>query len=207
MNILRLIHPFIPFASESIWQSLMPDYLMIEKYPNQAERELLKGLLNDYKKGNKMADFSLVQKIIVAIRDLRSSQKILAGQEIKAYIYSQKNQELLIDNTDLIKGLKTNLSELIILNKSEKIDKTIFINVEDCEIQLSINIDRAQELDRLKKEKENFETIIKNLEKKLTQEGFFEKAPPAIVMREKEKLREWQLELSKINDKIKEYDS
>ena len=55
--------------------------------------------------------------------------------------------------------------------------------------------------------KENFSKIITKLEKKLAQSSFIEKAPTNIVSQEKEKLATWQLELSKINVKIKEYDS
>ncbi len=207
LNILRLIHPFIPFASESIWQSLMPDYLIVEKYPDKIERQVLKDLLDDYKKNNRVSDFSLVQKIVVAIRDARSVHKLSPAQKIKAFIYSPKNKEFLEDNLALIKGLKTNLSDLELLDNKKDIKEAIFISVLDCEIYILIDIDKSQELIRLKKEKEKFIKIIDSLSSKLAQKSFIEKAPVKIVNREKEKLANWQLELSKINDKIKEYDS
>jgi valyl-tRNA synthetase len=208
VNVLRLIHPFIPFASESIWQSLMPGHLIVEKYPDKIERDLLQDLLNKYSANNQVENFSLIQKIVVGIREARSSHRIAPSEKIKASIYSPSYENFLKNNLDLIKGLKTNLSEIEILNSPvTKIEGKIFINILECEIYLSVNIDKDRELKRLRKEKENFEKIINNLQKKLALPSFIEKAPIELVKQEKEKLTKWQLELAKINDKIKEYDS
>lgn len=206
-NILRSIHPFAPFVSEKIWQSFISSTLMIEKYPDKIEQKSLLEKSKDYRKNNQIENFSLIQKIVVAIRDARSAHKILPSQKIEAFIFSPDKHKMIEQNVDLIVGLKTGIFKLNLLKEKKAIDKAIFVAIEDCEIYLLASVDKDKELDRLNKEKKNFEKIIFNLEKQLSNENFLSKAPKELISKEKEKLTKWQLELSKINDKIKEYDS
>ncbi|MFH1838361.1 MAG: class I tRNA ligase family protein [Candidatus Kuenenbacteria bacterium] len=194
-NLLKLWHPFIPFVTEVIWQELnlsadKQKFLMIEKWPTyQIDKAI-------YSNAN---DFEVIKNIIIAIRNARSENKIEPSKKIKAIIYAGKNINLVEKNKELIKNLKTNINELEIKKscdfKKTQDDKTIRIIVDDIEIYLIGAIDKEKEQKRINKKTLELEKLILNLEKKLSNKEFINKAPKQIVEKEKEKLKLFQTEL------------
>lgn len=194
-TLLRLIHPFAPFVSEAIWQSWQETVLMTEKYPSHDE----------FKVVNKddLDDFKLIQEIVVAIRDARSAYKIEPAKKIEAFIVAGRKTSIIKTQESLIKNLKTNIKELKVINKNEAPKEAIFKVVSGIEIYLSQEINKEEELKRLKKEKEDIEKYLKSLKKKLDNSDFIKKAPEKVVNIEKEKYSGFSDKLKKIKDKIK----
>lgn len=192
-TILKLWHPFIPFISEVIWQQLDSNkLLMVEKWPRSQN-------LNFAQEEN---NFTIIQEIIIAIRNARSDNKIEPSQKIKAVIISPDQQKIIAEQKHLISGLKTGIEEIIFFdNKKELLEKynqTILITIDNTEIHLIGAIDEEKELARRQKEIANLEKMITLIENKLANKEFIEKAPAHLVNNEKEKLNNYKIELEKL---------
>ncbi len=140
----------------------------------------------------------LIQDIIVAIRNARSENKIEPAKKLDAVIYAHKFVDLIKDQKELIKNLKTGLSSLEVKESGELLDKAIMIPVGEIEVYLLGAIDEAKEKERLIKERNNLEKLISLQEQKLNNPEFVSRAPEKIVSAEKEKLTNYKQELTKI---------
>jgi valyl-tRNA synthetase len=199
-NILKLWHPFMPFVTEAIWQQMgHKNLLMVEKWPVNTSPQP-----SPYK-GEGVGDFELVKDIIIAIRNVRSQNKIEPAKKIKAVIYAGKNKELIESQAPLIKSLRTGISELEIKTKGEKIPQAIYAAVGKIEIYLVGAVDSEKEKARLEKEIGNLEKIIKAAAGKLSNKEFTSQAPANIVAKEKEKLEGWQAELKKLRKQLESF--
>jgi len=190
-NLLILWHPFIPYVTETIWQSFNADLLMVASWPKTS------GLKNNSN------DFNILKDIVTAIRNARSINKIEPGQKLKAVIYGHNSLDLLLSQKENIKNLKTGLAEIELVEKGEKIDKAIIVVVSEIEIYLIGEIDEVKERERLEKETTNLEKLINLQEQKLQNQEFVGRAPKQIVSAEKEKLANYRTELLKIKDSLK----
>ena len=185
-NLLKLWHPFIPFVTEKIWEELDSDkLLMIEKWPEP------------FCKNYDLNNFNLIKNIIISIRNIRAENKVAPNRKIKAILFA-KNNKYLIDNKELIKRMKTGISNLEIKEKKENIQDAIKTVVGDVEIYLLEVIDKEKEKENIKKKIINLEKIIANIEKKLSNKQFIEQAPEKIVSQEKDKLILRKKELKKL---------
>jgi len=191
---LKLWHPFIPFVTETIWKEMgNKNLLLAEKYPRL---DNYKEIFENFNKFPYLMEVKTIQKIIVDIRNARSE-----NVKIKAVIYTkiEKYKKLIEDNKNLIKNLKTGISELEIEIKGEKINDAISVVVGDIDIYLIGAIDKEKEKLRIKKEKDNLEKMIKIAEKKLANKEFVKKAPKNIVDLEKKRIEERKRELKNLN--------
>ena len=187
-SLLVLWHPFIPYVTEEIWSQFNDDLLMIKQWPKSFGENDLEAL----------AQQKIVQEIIIAIRNARSENKVEPAKKIEAQIISSEYSDLLNSQQEVIKSLKTGLSGLSILTSGVKPEKAIAITVGKMEIYLLGAIDEEKEKIRLAKEKENLIKMIDLLSGRLENKEFTEKAPAALVNKEKERLATMRLELEKI---------
>ena len=193
-NLLKLWHPFMPFVTEVLWQEMgHKKLLIIEKWP-------LKSPLPPFVKGG-YSDFEVVKEIITAIRNARSENKVEPARKVKAVIYAGKNKKLIEAQAQLIKNLRTGLSELEVSADGEKLTNAIYAAVGEIEIYLIGAVDSEKEKVRLKKEVANLEKIIKVTKNRLNNKEFMAKAPEAVVKKEKGKLKGWQAELKKLKSR------
>ncbi len=190
-NILIMWHPFIPYVTETIWAQLEDGLLLVKQWPKDeafvSDVEAVSGISN-------------LQEIIISIRNARQENKIEPGRKIKALIYTKES--FITDSIEIIKGLKTGISDLEVKESGEKPTGSIAIATAYSDIYLLDAVDSEKEKIRLTKEKENLEKLITNLKNKLSNEEFVARAPENIVKAEKEKLESYLLELDKINKLI-----
>ncbi|MDA3802839.1 MAG: valine--tRNA ligase [Patescibacteria group bacterium] len=196
-NILILWHPFIPFVTEKIWESFNDSVLMVEKWPQIDEKI-------EIDKKNIKEDFNLIIDIVVAIRNLRTKNKIEPNLKIDAVIIARDKKKILEESKDLITNLKTNLKSLKIEEDVKLPENSVVDVVSGVELCLIFEVDSKKEVERLKKEVERLEKLIKVQKGKLDNKNFVEKAPEKIVNIEKEKLDNYLVELDKINKNLKE---
>jgi len=195
-DLLKLWHPFIPFVTEAIWSECAKSMLMAEKWP------LAKNYALEINKHNS-SDFEIIKKIIFSIRNARAENKIEPAKKIKAVIYAKNQAEFIESQEVLIKSLRTGIDNLEIKNGGEKIDKAIFIAVNDIEIYLLNAVDEAKEKIRLEKEIANLEKYIAGLESKLSNADFVAKAPSVVVTKQRKDLAEAQTKLAEIQKHLK----
>lgn len=193
-NLLKLWHPFIPFATEKIWSEIgKKELLMIAEWPKS---DSIPALENGEKK------FEPVKEIIMAVRNARSENKIEPSRKIKAVIYAGDLKNIVESHKHLIKNLRTGISDLEISENGEKLPDAIYTAAcGRIEIYLIGAVDGAKEKIRLEKEAANLEKIIKAVENKLANKEFVDKAPSEIVKKEMEKLENWRAELKNFRGK------
>jgi len=210
---LRLLHPFTPFVTEEIWGHLhsalresplkdickdWPDALIVAKWPEPREPEGWEE--------SKIADFQLVQEIVRAIRNLRNEKNVSPSKRIAATIVSN-------DKTDLLKGQSATIAILAGLDQSQitnlkslkqkpKDSAALVVGSVEVYIPLAGMVDLASEKARLEKELKEAESHIQRLENLLGGD-FANKAPAALVQKERDKLNVYKDTAEKIKAQLK----
>ena len=195
-NTLKLLHPFMPFITEEIWQALPHDgeSIMIAKYPEYDSALSFE---------KEEADFERVMEAIRTIRNARAEKNIPPSK--KAAVYVETPYEEIFMNAAPFFVRLASTSELIV-GKDFDLGNTMQL-VTDCArifIPMGDLIDTEKELERLNKEKAACEKDIQFLNGKLSNEKFVSKAPEAVVAQEKEKLEKANERLVKILQSIQD---
>ncbi|MGM0421404.1 MAG: valine--tRNA ligase [Bacillota bacterium] len=199
-QILKLLHPIMPFITEEIWHKLpgTEGSIMTQVWPVVEEK---------YQNKAKQEQMSIIQDIIREIRNIRNEFKVNPGKKITAiFDTGDQNNYLTDEAVGYIIDL-AGLEQLSIESSFEaKPAKAASAVVEDIDIILPLEgmIDIDKEIDRLKKEAEEVKSEINRAEQKLDNEGFVNQAPEELVQAEREKLPQYREKLEKINARIKE---
>jgi valyl-tRNA synthetase len=198
---LRLLHPFMPFITEEIWQNLIPylpqdearpSSLMIAPYPEVAASRDLEA----------EDEIEMLLEIIRSIRNARSQLKIEPAKWIEAQIYTQ-NKVKVETHSQAIKTL-AKVSPLTIskpLVGKVSGDKALVLVLRDAEIVLPTPVDVNVERKRLTKEIEACQAAMAAAKSRLGDEAFQSCAPPSIVKREQEKLLDLQHKFDKLRER------
>ena len=184
---LKLLHPFMPFITEEIWQTIphTGDTIMLQKYPEYIEE------LNFPHEADEMQK---IMQAITAVRTQRSEMNVAPSRKAKIYI-ATKFVETFSHGVEFFKKLAS-ASEVEIA-ESFNIEKAVTVVTSDAKIYIPMSelVDKEEELKRLNKELENTLKLLKQDENKLGNEGFMSKAPQAVIekikmqaQREKEKI-------------------
>ncbi|HRS53074.1 MAG TPA: valine--tRNA ligase, partial [Bacteroidales bacterium] len=174
-KLIKLLHPFMPFITEEIYQNLISrktgDFIMISKWP---EAETIdKTILND---------FNIANKIITAIRTHRKENNISFKEKITLYTNSNKNQFESI----IIK--LCNLSEIIYTKK--RLENAYTFVIQNSEFFIPVNenyFNKKIEITKIEKEISYLKSFLETVEKKLTNQKFIENAPSNVIENEKKK--------------------
>ncbi len=207
---LVLLHPFIPFVTEEIWDKLpgTKDSIMKSVFPLDASDD--DSLFRDMEAESKM---KLISDIITGVRNIRGEMNISPSLSLAVSVHSQEEptRDIIEQYKDIIINL-ARLKSLSVENTGQRprsaatsvVDNaTIFVNLEGI-------IDFAQEINRLDKEISKLTNELNIVSKKLRNEDFLSKAPEHVVQKVKEKhktLIEKQQNLQTNLDKIRELDA
>lgn len=205
---LRLLHPFTPFVTEEIWGHLKqatlqsplarqfkdwPEALIVSTWPEAREVEAWEA--------SKVADFSLVQEIVRAIRNLRSEKNVKPGRRISASLVSSGYAQGLREQAKTLAALAYLDPAGIAFSThlAEKPAGHIALVVGPVEIYLPLAelVDTVEERNRLEKDLAETEAQVQRLEKLLAS-SFAEKAPVPVVQKERDRLEGFRLTAEKI---------
>ncbi|MFA5792861.1 MAG: valine--tRNA ligase [Candidatus Gracilibacteria bacterium] len=197
---LKLLHPFMPFVTEAIWQELSTgekdQMLMIASWPKPNK---------DYDFPNESNEMSRVMGLITAIRSLRSEANVDATKKIHAIVYAHEDFDLIKSKAEVVKRL-ANLGTLEIEKTGKKLDKSLSTFLGDLEIYLPLAdmLDLGAEKSRIEKEIIDLERYLISLSQKLSNEGFLAKAPKEILEAEQAKLKSATEKLGKLRKHMEE---
>ncbi|MBR6735360.1 MAG: valine--tRNA ligase [Oscillospiraceae bacterium] len=194
-NTLALLHPFLPFITEEIWQALPHEgeSLMVASWPKYDEG------LNFAKEA---AEFEMVMDAIRAIRNARTNANVPPSKKATVYINSER-AEVFANASAFIEKLAY-ASSVVTVDKDFAIERAMHVVTDAARIFLPMDelVDREKELARLNKELAACEKDIEMVDKKLSNENFVAKAPAKVIEGEKLK-REKALErLEKIKESL-----
>ncbi|MBT3539247.1 valine--tRNA ligase, partial [Candidatus Parcubacteria bacterium] len=191
--ILRLWHPFMPFVTEAIWQEIHGEenMLMIEKWP-------VKENVSSDKK-DPYHDFAILKDTITGIRSLKADYKIDPVKKLDVIISAGDKKDILQENSEVIKRL-ARLESLEVQEKIEKPEQSVGFVESGVEVYIKLEgvVDFDKENVRLTKEIKQLEGYVSGLDKKLGNEKFVSSAPEDVVEKEKEKLKEGNEKLEKL---------
>ena len=195
VRILKLLHPFMPFITEEIWQALdgSGKPLMLEAFPTYDKALDFPAEENDFEK---------IIEAIKAIRNRRSEMNVPPSK--KAEVYIETAFKDVFEKGAMFFERLASASAVII---REKVELSDAVNAVTGSARLFIPlaelIDREKELARLIKEKTSAEKDITVISSKLSNEGFLAKAPARVVEAERAKLTAVKEKLEKIEKSLK----
>jgi len=210
---LRLLHPFTPFVTEELWghlkragsahsDELAPKdgweaALIVARWPEPRDKE-------DWE-AEKAVDFSLIVDVVRAIRNLRSEKNVKPDRRIPALLVSEEHAAVLEHQSNTIAALARLDRESMTVLKSldEKPEGHIALVVSSVEVYLPLAglVDISEERARLEKDLAETQSQIDRLEKLLSS-PFAEKAPKAVVQKERDKLAGFQETAEKLRTQL-----
>ena len=198
-NTLKLLHPFMPFITEEIWQQLPHEgeSIVIAEWPHYDSSLCFTAA---------SADMELIKTALKAVRNQRSEMNIPPSKRAKVMIVTTK-KDVFAQGTAFFEKL-AGASEVVLADNTADVPKNaVSCVVEAAQIFMPLDdlVDREKELARLNKEKENLENEIKRVEGKLSNAGFVSKAPEKVVEEERRKGEKYKQMLEKVLESIQNY--
>jgi valyl-tRNA synthetase len=203
-NSLRLLHPFMPYVTEEIWQKIphvrrngeeIQDTIMISEYP--------KSLSRDHQAEENM---SYIIDAVLGIRTIRGELNVPPSAELNVSIksYSRKAEEMLKENMKYLKKL-SNSADITIGMEIDKPEGSATCVKSSMEIYVFLKgvLNIEAEVSRLRKAEKEIEDSISLLNKKLLNEDFIMRAPKEVVEKEKAKYEELLRRKERILESIK----
>ena len=204
-TMMRLLHPMMPFITEEIWQRLKPmvntstDTIMLASFPE----------FNESLRSEKaLKDLEWLQALIVAVRNIRGELNVSPGKPVNVLLNNMNDNDR--------RCLKEYHGFLSALAKLESIEEasgelppssTAIAGQLEILVPLAGLIDVAAEVARLDKEIDKLQKDSQRLAGKLSNANFVERAPEAVVAKEKEKLAQAELTISKLNEQKKQLEA
>jgi valyl-tRNA synthetase len=197
---LRLLHPFMPFITEEIWQTvgrlsgISGPTIMLQPYPEASEKGV-DTVAN--------ADIEWLKGVIVGIRTIRGEMNIPPGKELPIILRNgdQRDRSRLEKNVQYLKKL-AKVADISWLDGGAESPVAATALVGDLEILVPMAglIDQKAELLRLGREIDRLEKDLSRIKAKLDNASFVDKAPAAVVAKEQEKLQAQQQALETLQE-------
>ena len=195
---LKLLHPYMPFITNEIYENLVheDDSIMVSKWPGYAESMSFKA---------EEASMSLIMELIKSIRNMRAESNVPNSRKSKVFLIAadQKISDLMDREKNYFERLAW--SEIIVNADRMSMPKnTVSAVIPGVEIFIPFEelVDVEKEIERLEKEKANFNKEVERVDAMLSNERFMAKAPPKVVNEEKEKRVKYLEMKSKVEERL-----
>jgi valyl-tRNA synthetase len=208
---LRLLHPFMPFVTEELWQSLKqhlpggserPGSIMIAPYPLADDKAFAP-------EAERVMDS--VIEVVRSIRNIRAQYKVKPSKWIEARVYAGDLLSSLVLQTNMIEILaKTRPLTILDRQKRESTkdtDLVLVLKEAEVVVPLAGMVDRPAEEQRLTKESREIKERMARLEARLRDKAFLKKAPSQVVEKEKQKLSMLEDKLNRLNQELAQLNS
>ena len=191
---MELLHPFIPFITEEIWQNFRSgkeESIVISDWP-KADPTLIDDAVEE--------EMTFIQEAISGIRNLRAEMNVEPGKMIHLFVDAKEhNWKLLQANQRHFHVLARVEKMAPITMEFDKNDaSTLVIRGNEFHIPLADLIDKQKERERLEKELQRLEGLFKSVSAKLNNADFLKKAPEIVIQNERNKLQTIQENLEKV---------
>ena len=204
-DMLRLLHPFMPYITEEIWTYLPKGeadadnpkgFLIKEHWPVYSE---------DLCFPQEAEKLEMAMNIIKSIRNIRAEADAAPSKALRAVILCGEGRENVVKAGERYIKKLANITEIsFIASKADVPEEVMSAVVPGAEIFIPLDdiMDYEAELDRLQKEKKKLEGEVKRVKGKLSNEGFVSKAPQKVVEEEKAKQVKYEEMLAKVCDRL-----
>ena len=194
-TLLKMLHPFMPFITEELWQniyerkdgeSIMSDKLELEA-PTADEQALT-------------ANIELLKQIIGGVRTIRNQKNISPREALKLQIVGAN--ELEVYNCILAK--MANLDEIAVVNEKDGTASAFMVGTTEYAVPLGDKIDVAAEIEKAEAQLKHLEGFLAGINKKLSNEKFVANAPEAVVALERKKKSDSEEKIAALKETIAE---
>jgi valyl-tRNA synthetase len=201
-SLLRLLHPLVPFITEEIWQRVAPlagvkgETIMLQPYPVANEDKI---------DSVAIAETEWTQSVITGIRNIRGEMNIAPGKPLPVIIQdcSEQDQAWLDANTDNLKTL-ARVEEITVLGSGETPPDAATALVGEMKVLIPFGafIDKEAEIARLHKEMDKLNKDLERARGKLSNPNFVDKAPEAVVDKERQRVTEMEQALASLGEQL-----
>lgn len=189
-ELLKLLHPFMPFLSEELWQNISErsndNALVITQQPKESTFNQIV-----------LQNFDISKDVISGVRNYRQSKGISPREEAEVYTNSSS-----FFNEELIRKL-ANISQIHFSEKTDKPSFSFLVGGTEVSIPLSENLDLAEEKTKTEEEIKYLKGFLISVEKKLSNEKFMAGAPQQVVDIERKKQQDALDKIVLLEDKLK----
>jgi valyl-tRNA synthetase len=197
---LRLLHPLMPFITEEIWQKIAPlasitgESIMLQSFPEEQKKEI---------DTTAEAEMDWLMKFVLGVRRIRGEMNIPPGKALPVILQggSTQDRNIFTNNTVLIQRM-ARLETAQWLESNQPSPEAAIALVGDLKILVPMAglIDKQAELDRLSKEISKIQANLPRIEGKLNNPKFVDKAPAAVIEKEREKLATFRSQLDQLQE-------
>ena len=199
---LRLLHPIMPFITETLWQRLpFPvaadrcEFLALAPWPiphpaSESETQA-------------MSRFDLVREAVTAVRQIRSDYAIAPGRVMDTIIHSRVNGDLFMEHSATIGRLSRSSVKAGVHAVEGGAAHSVLADGSEVIVPLGGLVDLSKECDKLRSELGQLEVQLAALSKRLQNEAFTSRAPANVVAGERKKEEEWTKRREQLSEKVK----
>ena len=194
-TLLKMLHPFMPFITEELWQniyqrkdgeSIMSDKLELEA-PTADEQALT-------------ANIELLKQIIGGVRTIRNQKNISPREALKLQIVGANELEAY----NCILAKMANLDEIAVVNEKDGTASAFMVGTTEYAVPLGDKIDVAAEIEKAEAQLKHLEGFLAGINKKLSNEKFVANAPEAVVALERKKKSDSEEKIAALKETIAE---
>jgi valyl-tRNA synthetase len=201
-SLLRLTHPLMPFITEEIWQRVAPlagvqgETIMRQPFPVKAVELINPGV---------ETEMQWVMSFILGVRTIRGEMNIAPGKPLPVLLHngSEKDRQRLTRNSDYLNTL-ARLESITWLEQDAVAPESATALVGEMKLLIPMAglINKEDELARLNKQIERLQGDLGRIEGKLSNASFVDKAPAAVVDKERQKIAEIRSSLENLNEQV-----
>ncbi|MBN1962570.1 MAG: valine--tRNA ligase [Deltaproteobacteria bacterium] len=204
-NSLRLLHPIMPFITESIWQKLplakrTTESIMIAPYPNYND-------LSAYANQAIEVEYQLVKNAIVGVRTIRSESNISPAKQLDAiFAVATTDNKVALEHHQKEITTLAKISQLsIVIGEPERPDQAAVKVYEDLQVIVPLKgvVDFADEAKRLQRSIDKTTAERDRIAKKLDNEGFLKNAPAEVVKKDRARVSELDEMIAKLEESLR----
>ena len=192
-TLLKMLHPFMPFITEELWQalydrqpgeSIMRSELKLDA-PTEADNSLV-------------AAIEQVKQVVSGVRTVRSLKNIAPKEQLELQVVGQNRLQ---DYDDVVMKM-ANLKAVSTVETKDAMASTFMVDTDEYAVPLGNLIDVKAEIEKMEAQLKHLEGFLAGVQKKLSNERFVQNAPEAVVAMERKKQSDAEEKIAALRDSI-----
>ena len=191
--LLKMLHPFMPFITEELWQALYE-----RKEGESIMRESLKLAAPTAEEQQLLNDMEQVKQIVSGVRMVRSQKNIAPKEQLPLQAVGQNAYAAY----NAVVTKMANLSAIDVVNEKDATASAFMVGTDEFAVPLGNMIDVAAEIEKMEAQLKHLEGFLAGVQKKLSNEKFVANAPEAVVAMERKKQSDSEEKIAALKESI-----